>query len=392
MPASPAMRRVEVRAPSGAYEAWMGHGILPRIGETLRTLLDGTRRAVVVLDSGLPDRWRARLSSGLDAAGVATVESRQAAHEAHKNLGALADHLRAMSRARMERREPVIALGGGITGDVAGFAAAVYRRGVPWINCPTTLLAMVDASIGGKTGVNLDLGSADHPDLKKNMVGAFHQPRLVAADVDVLSTLPDRELRCGLAECVKHGLLSADFGDAALLEWTGANVDRVLSRDPNALVELVARNVAVKAAVVAGDEREEADDLGRAVLNLGHTFGHAIEPLPNLSPAADPTLAPLRHGEAVALGLVAACRTASAMGMGDPGLEIYVRTLLGRMGLPTACAGLPPSADLLDLMAHDKKSRRGRLRLVLPSGPGRCRVVADAPRAAVAAGLDAIRA
>lgn len=386
------MRRVEVRAPSGAYDAWVGHGVLARAGEWARACIDGARRAFVVLDAGLPDQWRDRLASGLDAAGVALIESRQLADEWHKEPGALTEHLRAMGRARLERREPVIALGGGITGDVAGFAAAVYRRGVPWINCPTTLLAMVDASVGGKTGVNLDLGAPDRAGFRKNMVGAFHQPRLVVADVDALSTLPDRGLRCGLAECVKHGLLSADFGDATLLEWTGANVERVLARDADALIELVARNVAVKAAVVAGDEREEADDHGRAVLNLGHTFGHAIEPLPGLSPAADPSDAPLRHGEAVALGLVAACRTASAIGLCEPGLEAGVRALLRRIGLPTGCAGLPPSGDLLDLMTHDKKSRGGKLRLIVPCGPGRCRVITDVPRAAVAAGWDAIRA
>lgn len=388
----PAMRRVEVRAPSLSYEVVIGSGTLARVGEFARAALARpAARALVVADESLPARLIDSVRTSLGGAGLSTTVARVAASEAGKSPSTVEAVLAAAARARHERSEPFIALGGGITGDIAGFAGATYRRGVPWINCPTSLLAMVDASIGGKTGVNLRLGDAPG-DLKKNMVGAFHQPRLVVADVDALRSLPDRELRCGLAECVKHGLLSAEFGDAGLLDWTEANVDRFLSRDADGLIELVARNVTVKAAVVEGDEREEADDGGRALLNLGHTFGHAIETLPGLTPDGDPSHSPLKHGEAVALGLIAACRTAEALQLGPASIGDRVRSLLARIGLPTTVAGLPDDAGLLALMAHDKKARAGRMRLILPCGPGRCRVVEDAPSATVAAGLDAIRA
>lgn len=346
---------------------------------------------MLVLDRGLPEQFCDAVFAGLKSRGILCFRRLQEAHEEHKNTGSVTALLHCIAQGKHERAEPVISLGGGITGDVAGFVAAIYRRGIPWVNCPTTLLAMVDASVGGKTGVNLDLGDPEHPDLKKNMVGAFHQPILVVADVDTLSTLPDRELRCGLAECVKHGMIAAEFGEPGLLDWTEASLERFLGRDAEALTELIARNVAVKAAVVRGDEREEADEGGRALLNLGHTFGHAIEPLPKLSPDGDPANAPLKHGEAVALGLVAACRTAAAMGLCPGSLGDRVCAIFKRAGLPVAVAGLPEEERLLALMAHDKKVRAGKLRLVLPVASGLAKVVQDPPVPAVRAGLTAIR-
>lgn len=387
------MRTVHVRTASRAYDVVIGSGTLARLGEGARRALPRPpARALIVADDGLPQALIDTVAASLASAGLTSSIARVAAHESAKSLAAAESVLATAARTRHERTEPLVALGGGITGDLAGFAAATYRRGVPWINAPTSLLAMVDASVGGKTGVNLDLGGPSGPDLKKNMVGAFHQPHLVVADVDTLRSLPDRELRCGLAECVKHGLLSPGFGDAALLDWTEGNVARFLARDADSLIELVARNVTVKAAVVGGDEREEADDGGRALLNLGHTFGHAIETLPALTPDGNPAHAPLKHGEAVALGLIAACRTAAALNLCPPSIGDRVRSLLAGAGLPTTVAGLPDQRTLLALMAHDKKSRGGRMRLILPCGSGGARVVEDAPPSAVEVGLDAIRA
>ncbi len=278
-----------------------------------------------------------------------------------------------------------------MVGDLAGFAAATYRRGVPVIQCPTTLLAMVDASVGGKTGVNLDLGTSEAPDLKKNAVGAFHQPSLVLADTDSLGSLAPRHLRAGLAECIKHGMIAADAGDPGLLAWIGKNLNGLLGLDRALVTELVTRNVAVKARIVAGDEREENSSGGRAILNLGHTFGHAIETLPGLSPDRNMANAPLLHGEAVALGLVAAAACSAKLGLCPLGLLDQVGDLLTRAGLPTKVAGLPSDEAIITLMGHDKKAMGGAMRLVLPVGGGRAMVVANPAREGVAAGLAAIR-
>jgi len=340
----------------------------------------------VAFDNGLPERVVERALDSLEVAGFDVTRYGYAPSEERKSLAEYERLLGAIAGSRHERNDPVIALGGGILGDLAGFAAATYRRGVPIVQCPTTLLSMVDASVGGKTGVNLAAAGG----LKKNLVGAFHQPRLVLADIEALSSLPDRAFRAGLAECVKHGMIAGDWADPGLLDWTAASLGAILNRDASALVTLVYRNVTLKAAVVGRDEREEAVwDLGRAVLNLGHTFAHAIETLPGVVPVGQNP--PIQHGEAVALGLLAASRCAAHMGLCGPEVERQTRDILDRAALPTV-AGLPPVRDIAAAMAHDKKSTGGHLRVVLPTGPGRVRVVADPPEAAIASGLGAIRA
>lgn len=386
------MNTIRVQLAERAYDVHVGPGVLATLGPRTRERV-GTRpkRTLLVHDAGVPASPVAAARVSLAAAGFSVSVASVPADENHKTLDTLERLCIAMASAKLERGEPVIALGGGIVGDVAGFAASVYRRGVPVVQCPTTLLSMVDASVGGKTGVNLDLG--DGRASKKNLLGTFHQPSLVLADVDALRSLAPRQLRCGLAECIKHGLLAADCGDADLLDWIDANLARVLALDAAALTELVSRNVAIKARVVAGDEREEAEDGGgRALLNLGHTFGHAIEPLKNLSPDGEVKNAPLQHGEAVSLGLVAACHCAAAMGLCGHDIPTRVIALLARAGLPTSVRNLPPTDDLIEAMSHDKKVLGGVLRLVLPVGPGRCRVVTDAPRDAVRAAIDSLRA
>lgn len=344
------------------------------------------QRAVVISDTGVPDAHAQRAIGSLQAAGVRTAHASFTPSEPAKSLDTVQRMLEVITAHGLERGQPVVALGGGIIGDMAGFAAASYRRGVPWINCPTTLLSMVDASAGGKTGVNIAAGGV----LKKNMAGAFWQPALVLADVSTLSSLPPREFRSGISECVKHALLSGPFGDPDLDAWTRANASRVLARDTGALIELVARNIAVKARVVEGDEREESAeaDTGRALLNLGHTFAHAIETLPGVSPTINPSDAPLHHGEAVALGLVAATALSELLGHTPPSLHMRTLETLAAFGLPTAAHGLPEPARVLELMRHDKKVLGGSLRLIVPIAKFECRVIADVPEHLV---LEAIR-
>ena len=343
-------------------------------------------RAFLVTDDHLPSALVESATRSLGSAGFSVTVETVTATEPHKCLASLERLLTGLARSRHERGEPVVALGGGIVGDLAGFAAAAYRRGVPVIQCPTTLLAMVDASVGGKTGVNLSIGGA----LLKNMVGAFWQPRLVIADVAALRSLADRQFRAGLAECIKHGMIAGPI-DSSLAVWTAQALPRVHCRDESALVDLVARNVAVKARVVEQDERELGATAGRAVLNLGHTFAHAVETIPNLTPDGDPAHSPLLHGEAVALGLMAAAATAQALGRVDAGFAAALRSTLADAGLPTEVADLPDDGALLAAMAHDKKVACGRMRLVIPRAAGVATVVSDPPESAVRAGLASIR-
>jgi 3-dehydroquinate synthase len=254
-----------------------------------------------------------------------------------------------------------------VVGDLAGFAAATYQRGIPFIQVPTTLLAQVDSSVGGKTGINHPRG--------KNMVGAFWQPRLVLADTDTLQTLPDRELSAGLAEVIKYGLIR----DLPFLTWLESNLDALLVRDGGALAYAIERSCANKAEVVAADERETAKDGGRALLNLGHTFGHAIE--------TGVGYGEWLHGEAVAAGMVMAAELSRRLGwLTAADLDRVVR-LLDRAGLPVRGPRL--GADrYLDLMGHDKKVLAGQLRLVLLRRLGEAMTFADAPKAEIRAAIE----
>ena len=257
------------------------------------------------------------------------------------------------------RDTTVLALGGGVVGDVAGFAAATYQRGVGFVQVPTTLLALVDSAVGGKTGVN-------HPG-GKNLVGAFHQPRAVLADVATLATLPVREFGAGLAEVVKYGVIA----DAGFFAWLEDNAAALLARDASALLRAVRRCCQIKAEVVAADEREQD---GRAVLNFGHTFGHAIE--------AATGYRRFRHGEAVAVGMAMAMDLSVRLGRATAPEADRVRSLLAALGLPTQVAGLA-AATLRQAMGMDKKARGGQLRFVVCDALGACSLTADAPENAV---------
>jgi 3-dehydroquinate synthase len=276
------------------------------------------------------------------------------AGEAHKSWDTAGSVLNWMLDARLARGDLLIALGGGVIGDLAGFCAAIYQRGIDFIQVPTTLLAQVDSSVGGKTAVNHPRG--------KNMIGAFHQPRAVIADTDTLQTLPIRELRAGLAEVIKYGML----GDSAFFVWLEQNLDRVLKLDGEALTQLIRRCCEMKAAIVAVDEREAGP---RALLNLGHSFGHAIETFTGYSRWL--------HGEAVAAGLIMAADLSARLGWINGEDAARCRRLVQRAGLPVSTpAGMRP-ADFHELMSQDKKVAGGRLRLVLLKKLGEAVVTAD---------------
>ena len=282
------------------------------------------------------------------------------AGEAAKTLDRFAELMRELADFGATRDACVFALGGGVVGDLAGFAAACWMRGIDIVQLPTTLLAMVDSSVGGKTAVDLPQG--------KNLVGAFHPPRAVYADTATLHTLPERELRAGFAEVIKYGAII----DAPFLGWIEANADALLARDDTALAEAIARSCAHKAAIVERDPFEHGE---RALLNFGHTFGHAIE--------SEQGYGGLSHGEAIAIGMVLAARLSAALGLASHADGERLRALLARFGLPVALpAGLDPEA-LLARMRLDKKAQASGLRFVLWDGAGAARVVADVADGAV---------
>lgn len=346
--------RVRVETPGGAYEAIVGAGLLARAGELLPPF-PGAERAFVVADPEVAGRYLEPLSGSLP---LPVVHLAIPAGEEAKSLTTAEAMYRQLVIQEAHRDDPIIALGGGATGDVAGFVAATWMRGVPFVQVPTTLTAQVDAAVGGKVGVNLAAG--------KNLVGAFHQPRAVLADVETLASLPDREFRSGLAEVAKYGFAV----DPAILDLLEGSLGAILGREPELLTALVARCLRAKAAVVAEDERDTGR---RAVLNYGHTLGHALERLEDF--------AGVSHGEAVAEGMVFAARLAERMGIAQEGLAARHRRVLAALGLPHGGRELDADA-ILDAMRLDKKYRAG-MRFVLLEDLGRARVVDDVPEAEI---------
>ena len=350
----PAPQNIEVSTASARYVVAVGRGVSRHVAGLMREAGLRPTSCAIVCDAAVETAAR-MIESDLSVSGAPASVLPVHASEAAKSLGALGELCDRMLSAGLDRAGAVVAVGGGVVGDLAGFAASVYMRGVPCIQVPTTLLAMVDASVGGKTAVNLLRADGT---LAKNAIGTFAQPRLVACDPELLGTLPVRELRSGLAECIKHAVIS----DPSQLGWIEANADPILARDPDVLAELVARNVRIKAAVVSADEREEG---GRAVLNLGHTFAHAIESLAHTE---------VTHGEAVAIGTLAACRLGLLVAGCSPDVEFAVRRATRRVGLPCAVPGTPGTDRLMAAMAADKKRRGGVPRLVVPHALGDVRV------------------
>lgn len=345
------MRRLAVGLGARAYEVVIGPGLLDRAGEHVRPFLKRAR-AAVVSDETVWGLHGAQLSAALAAAGIAALPIVIAPGEQTKSFEGLSDLMDRLLALELDRGEVVLALGGGVVGDLTGFAAAIYKRGIDFIQLPTTLLAQVDSSVGGKTAIDTPRG--------KNLVGAFHQPRLVLADLNVLATLPDREMRAGYAEVIKYGIL----GDFDFFQWLEANGPAVLRREPQALAHAVARSVEMKAEIVAEDETEQGR---RALLNLGHTFGHALEAETGYGEA-------LLHGEAVAAGQAIALRFAAAQGLCPSQDASRAEQAIAAAGLPTRLSdvpGHPFAADrLIRHMAQDKKAEGGRLTLILARGLG----------------------
>jgi len=345
---APQIQTIDVALGRRSYPVWIGRGLLADAARW-RAALRG-RHALVVSNATVAPLYLDRVAAGLDGLRWASFLLEDG--EAHKSFANVGRALEALAALGATRDACVIALGGGVVGDLAGFSAACWMRGIDFVQMPTTLLAMVDSSVGGKTGVNLPAG--------KNLVGAFHQPRAVVADLDVLATLPAREYRAGLAEVVK----GAAIGDEPFFAWLEAHADALAAREEAALAEAIARKVRYKAGVVARDETEQGE---RALLNLGHTFGHALETAGKYTA--------LLHGEGVAVGMLLAAKLSERLGMAAAADTVRLARLLERLGLPTAVpAGMEPD-QLLALMRLDKKNAAGRLRLILWRGVGRAEIV-----------------
>ena len=328
-----------------SYDILIGGGLLAELPALLARHCPAARYAVIT-DSRVRELYGTQVVERLRGAGLRADLLEFPEGEAHKTRETWAGLSDRMLALELGRDAGVIALGGGVVGDVAGFVAATYLRGVPYVQLPTTLLAMIDSSIGGKTGVDVPAG--------KNLLGAFHQPRLVVADTDLLASLPPRQLAAGMAEAVKHGVIA----DAEYFGFLEASHRAALAREPAAIERLVSRSVEIKAQVVAADERERGR---RAILNFGHTVGHAIEAAGQFT---------ILHGEAVAMGMACEARLAEALAIAAPGTARRIHTLLERCGLPLERPAGATVDDLLRAMRLDKKARAGTVRFALPTAVG----------------------
>src|SRR3954452_22648774 len=353
--------RVDVALGDRAYDIVIGRGVLASLGSRVAALRPGARAAIVT-DEYVATHWLRKTEASLLDAGIATSRIIVEEGEISKTYAGLEKVSEALIAARIERNDLVIALGGGVVGDLAGFAAAILRRGVDFVQVPTSLLAQVDSSVGGKTGINSPQG--------KNLLGAFHQPVLVIADTSVLDTLSPRQFRAGYAEVAKYGVL----GDEAFFSWLEANHADIFSGGA-AREHAIATSCRAKAAIVSRDERETGE---RALLNLGHTFGHALEAATGFSNR-------LFHGEGVSVGMVLAAEFSAQLGMMADSDAARVKRHLASVGLPTHLQdiagftqeGLAEADALMALMAQDKKVKRGKLTFILLEAVGRAVIAND---------------
>jgi len=336
---SPRIYRVELAERS--YDIHIQPGALAELGAAMRRLFPKAERVLIVSNEVVAPLYLGQVEDSLAAAGWTHSAHILPDGEKFKSFAVWGGIIDTLMACKLSRNEPVVALGGGVVGDMVGFAAACYRRGIPFVQVPTTLLAQVDSSVGGKTAIN-------HPH-GKNMIGAFYQPRLVWVDPEVLHTLPLRELRAGIAELIKYGLIR----DPLFFDYLRANMEALLRLEPEVVAHVVYESCRHKAEVVMRDETEQGE---RALLNLGHTFGHAIEAMTHYSEYL--------HGEAVALGTLLAARLSERMGYAAPGLETKVRTLYELVGLPTAMPQFD-AEEWLDAMGHDKKNVGKKIRYIL---------------------------
>ncbi|MGR3983787.1 MAG: 3-dehydroquinate synthase [Gammaproteobacteria bacterium] len=347
------MKTVDINLGARAYQVRIGRGLLSCADEILPWV--SGRQACIVTDKTVAKRYLAPLRAAL--AGKQVTECVLPGGEPGKTLDGVSRIFEALLRAQCEREVSVVALGGGVVGDMAGFAAACYQRGAPFIQAPTTLLSQVDSSVGGKTGVNHALG--------KNMIGAFHQPRRVLADTATLDTLDRRQFAAGMAEVIKYGAIN----DAEFFLWLEEHIGEVMARAPDELEFVIERSCANKARVIERDEREHESGGGRALLNFGHTFAHAIE--------AGAGYGNWLHGEAVATGMLMAARMSADLGWLPADECARLERLLRAAGLPAAPFAGVDADDMLRLMRGDKKVRDGKLRLVLLRGIGAAEVAAE---------------
>lgn len=359
MTQAPAASRVSVALGTRAYDILVGPDLIRRSGGLIRPLLPRPVTAIVT-DANVAERHLAAVEESLAAAGIASRRIVLPPGEETKNFKSLQELCENLLELRLERRDIVVALGGGVIGDLTGFAAAILRRGMGFIQVPTTLLAQVDSSVGGKTGINTRHG--------KNLVGSFHQPRLVLADMGVLDSLPRRQLLAGYAEVVKYGLL----GDAPFFDWLERHGAAVIAGDLAARQYAVETSCRAKAAIVARDEREDGE---RALLNLGHTFGHALEAVHGFSDR-------LLHGEAVAIGMCLALRLSVRLGHASGQDAGRAEAHLAAVGLPTRPFGAT-AEQLLELMRQDKKVVAGRMNFILTRGIGEAFQRGDVPEGIV---------
>lgn len=347
-----------------SYPIFIGQGLLDQAGALLGPLARGGR-CVIVTQSRIARLYGGPLTEALRRAGLDVAAITFGDGERFKTLATVSRLYRALYDLRADRSTLIVALGGGVVGDVAGFLAASYLRGLDYVQVPTTLLAMVDSSVGGKTGVDFEAG--------KNLIGAFHQPRAVLADIGTLRTLPARDRRSGMAEVVKYGVIR----DPALLDFLASEARALRKSAPEALSQVVRRSCEIKADVVAGDEREESGL--RAILNYGHTIGHALE--------AATRYRRYRHGEAVAIGMVSAACIGEAAGITPASVRQVVVDALRAQRLPVAVPADVPAETLIGLLSLDKKAEGGRARFVLARALGRVELRTDVDEASVQAGL-----
>jgi len=364
IPSASTIRTVHVPLGERAYDILIGPGLIARAGAEIASRLKG-RKAAVVTDENVAPLYLEALVASLNQAGIVSAEVVLPAGEKTKSFEHLITACDKVLEARVERNDCVIALGGGVIGDLSGFAAGIVRRGVRFVQVPTSLLSQVDSSVGGKTGINSRHG--------KNLIGVFHQPDLVLADTDVLDTLSEREFRAGYAEVAKYGLIDKpDF-----FAWLEANWTSVFTGGP-ARIEAIAKSCQAKADVVVADERENGQ---RALLNLGHTFGHALE----AATAYDSSR--LVHGEGVSIGMVLAHEFSARMNLASPDDARRVERHLKEVGLPTRMSDipgdLPPAESLMDAIAQDKKVKSGKLTFILTRGIGQSFVADDVPASEV---------
>ncbi len=348
-------------APTPAYDIVIGQGVADQTGTLISSRL-GKRHCVIISDSNVAPLYQKRFEENLTAAGHTLKQTLVIpAGEASKNFTQIGALLNEMLSTGIDRKTLVIALGGGVVGDIAGFTASIAMRGIDFVQIPTTLLAQVDSSVGGKTGIDTDYG--------KNTIGTFYQPRLVIADVELLKTLPERELRAGYAEVVKYGLIM----DRDFFTWCTINGEKLLNGDLDAQVYAVTCSCEFKAKIVAEDERETGN---RALLNLGHTFGHALEAVTGFG-------SDLVHGEAVAIGTIMAFKMSVTLGLCPQQDYEDVLAHFKQVGLPTKPAAKKYENQLIALMSTDKKAESGKITLILPHGIGHAAVHKDADRSKI---------